>query len=124
MCAGDTSVIISSKKFGQFHTTSNIVRSQMSKWFSTNKLDINPDKINIIKFITKNSPQHTLSTGYKEKCVEESVNTKLLGLQIHNQLKWKNHIDRLVSKLSSLCYAVRSVSHTSNTDTLKSIYFP
>jgi hypothetical protein len=26
----------------------------------------------------KNSTQHTLSTGYKEKYVEESVNTKFL----------------------------------------------
>jgi hypothetical protein len=39
----------------------------MRKWFSVNKLAVNFDKTNIIKFITKNSPQHTLSIGYQEK---------------------------------------------------------
>jgi hypothetical protein len=55
--------------------------------------------------------------------VEESVNTKFLGLRIDNNLNWKNHIDQLVPKLSGACYAVRSMLHISNIDTLKSIYF-
>jgi hypothetical protein len=99
------------------------VLSQMSKWFSANKLSLKHDKINIIKFVTNNSPQYTLSTGYKEKYVEESVNKKFLGLHIDNCLNWKNYIHQLVSKLSGACYALRSVSHISNTDTLKSICF-
>jgi CTP:molybdopterin cytidylyltransferase MocA len=42
----------------------------MSKWFSANKLALNLDKTNIIKFIVKNSSQHSASTGYTEKCLE------------------------------------------------------
>jgi hypothetical protein len=76
-----------------------------------------------VKFKTNNSPQHTLSIGYKEKCVEESVNTKFLCLQIDNCLNWKKHIDQLVPNLSGACYEVGSVSHISNIDTLRSIYF-
>jgi hypothetical protein len=38
-------------------------------------------------------------------------------------LNWKNHIDQLVPKLSGAYYAVRSMLHVSDTDTLKSIYF-
>jgi hypothetical protein len=49
--------------------------------------------------------------------------TKFLGLQIDNHLNWKNHIDQIVPKLSGACYAVRSMSHVSNTVTLKAIYF-
>jgi hypothetical protein len=71
----------------------------------------------------KNSPQHTLSIGYKEKYVEESVNTKFLGLQ-NNQLNWKNRIYQLVPKLSGACYAVWSMTYISNTDTIKQICFP
>jgi hypothetical protein len=70
-----------------------------------------------------NSPQHTVSIGYKEKYVEGSVNTKFHGLQIDNHLNWKNHINQLVRKLNGACYAVRSLSHISNTETLKSICF-
>jgi hypothetical protein len=37
-------------------------------------------------------------------------------MDIH--LNWKNHIDQLAPKLSAACYAVRSMLHLSNTDTL------
>jgi hypothetical protein len=55
--------------------------------------------------------------------MEESVNTKFLGLQIDICLNWKNHIDQLVHKLSGTCYVIRSVLHISNTDTLRSVEF-
>jgi hypothetical protein len=48
---------------------------------------------------------------------------KFLGLQIDNHLNWTNHIDKLIPKLSGACYAVRSMFHIRNTDTLKSVYF-
>jgi hypothetical protein len=53
--------------------------------------------------------------------MEEAVNTKFLGLQIGNHLHWEKHINQLVPKLRGECYAVRSMLHISNTDTLKSI---
>jgi hypothetical protein len=48
---------------------------------------------------------------------------KFLGLQTDNHLTWKNHTDLMIPKLSTACYAIRSMSHISSTDTLKSIYF-
>jgi hypothetical protein len=56
----------------------------MSKWFTANKQALNLDKTNVIKFITNNSPQLALSTGYNGKYIEDSVNTKFLDLQIDN----------------------------------------
>jgi hypothetical protein len=53
-------------------------------------------------------------------CIQESVNTKFLGLQIDNHLNWTNHIDKLIPKVSGPCYGVRSMLHVSNTDALKS----
>jgi len=75
-----------------------------------------------MKCITNESPQYDLRIGYDDKYTEESINTKFLGLQIDNHLKWKNHIN-LIPKLSKACYAVGSVFHISSTDTLRSIYF-
>jgi hypothetical protein len=98
MFADHTSVIIYSKKFDDFHT-SKIVVCQMSKWFSADKLALQLDKTNIIKFTTKNSSQHTLSIGFKEKYIEKTVNAKFLGLQIDCHVNWKNHIDQLVPQV-------------------------
>jgi hypothetical protein len=79
----------------------------MSKWFAANELALNLDKTNIIKFTTVNLPQCPLSIGYNDKYIEESVQTKFLGLQIDNHLNWANHIAQLIPKLSGACYAVR-----------------
>jgi hypothetical protein len=53
--ADDTSVIISTRNFEDFCSVSNIILSCMNKWFAANKLILNLDKMNIMKFITKNS---------------------------------------------------------------------
>jgi hypothetical protein len=99
------------------------VLSLMSKWYAANKLALNRDKTNIITFTTINVPQCPLSIGYNDKYIEESAQTKFLGLQIDNHLNWKNHIYQLIPKLSGTCYAVISVLRISNTGMLKSIYF-
>jgi hypothetical protein len=86
-------------------------------------LVLNLHKTNIIKFITNKSSPYDLKIGYDEKYIEESINTKFLALQIDNHLNRKNHIDVMIPKSSRTCYAIRSVSHISSTDTLKSIHF-
>jgi hypothetical protein len=95
----------------------------MNKWFVANKLALYLYKTNIIKSTTINVPQCPLSIGYNDKYTEESAQTQFLGLQIDNRLNWKNHIDQLIPKLSGACYAVRSLLHVGNTDTIKSVYF-
>jgi len=61
----------------------------MIKCFTANKLVLNLDTMNITKFIPRNSSHSTLCLRYKEKYIEETVNTKLLGLQTDNHINWK-----------------------------------
>jgi hypothetical protein len=95
----------------------------MVEWLTANKLVLNLDKANTMKFITNNSPHSALRIGYKEKYIEEMVKTKFLGLHIDNHLNWKNRINKMIPKLSGACYAVKLMFHISNITTLKSIYF-
>jgi hypothetical protein len=95
----------------------------MIEWFSANKLVLNLEKTNIMKFAMNNSPHCALNIGYKGKYAEETVNSKFLGLHLDNHLNSKDHIDQMISKLSEACYAVSSVLYISNMNTLKSIYF-
>jgi len=48
------------------------------------------------------------------------VNTKFLSLQIENHVNWKKPIEHI--ELHGTCYAIRSLVHISNINTLKSIY--
>jgi hypothetical protein len=102
--ADDTSVIISSRNFKDFCSVSNLVFSHMIKRFAANNLVLNFDKTNIMKFIKRNSSQSTLYISYKEKYVEETVNTKFLGLQIDNHINWKSNIEEIIPKWSMLCH--------------------
>jgi hypothetical protein len=79
--------------------------------------------MNIIKFITRNSSHSTLHIGYKEKYIEETMNTKLLDLQTDNHINWKNHKEKMIPKLSEVYYAIRSMVRISNINTLKSVYY-
>jgi len=94
----------------------------MIKWFAANSLVLNLDTTNIMKFIIKDSSQSTLHFGYKKMYIEETVNTKFLGLQIDNHINLKKHFEQIISQFSRVCYAIRSVVHTNNMNTLKSIY--
>jgi len=38
-------------------------------------------------------------------------------------LSWKNHIDQMMIKLNTACYAIRCVKHFKYQDTLRTIYF-
>ena len=119
----DTSVIISNRNFRDFSSTLNIVLSRMIEWFAANKLVLNLEKTNIMKSVTNNSPHCALTIGYKHKYIEEAVTTKFLGMHFDNHLNWKDHTDLIIPKLSAACCTVRQMYHTSNSNTLKSIYF-
>jgi hypothetical protein len=76
----------------------------------------------IMKVVTSNSPHCALTVGYKDKYIEETVNSKFLGIHLDNHVNWKDHIEQMVP-ISGACYTVRSVFHISNINILKSIYF-
>ena len=95
----------------------------MIKWFAANKLVLNLDKTNIMQFITKDTTHSTLCIGYTEKYIEETVNTKFLGLQTDNHLNWKKHNEKMSPKLSGEQDAIRLMVHVSDINTLKKIYY-
>jgi hypothetical protein len=95
----------------------------MIECFAANKLILNPEKTNIMKPVTSNSPHCALTIGYKDKCIEERLNSKFLGLPLDNHLNWEDHIHQMIPELSGACYALRSMFHISNINTLTSIYF-
>jgi hypothetical protein len=75
-----------------------------------------------MKFTVKNPAHSTLHVSYEEKYLEETENTKFLGLQIDNHINWKKCIEEMIPNLSATCYAVRSVVHISSINKLTSIY--
>jgi hypothetical protein len=55
--------------------------------------------------------------------IPNSSYIKFLGINIANTLSGKNHIDLLIPKLSSACYAIRAVKPFVNQETLLMVYY-
>ena len=73
--------------------------------------------------MTKNSPHSALTISYKDRHIEAALSLKFRGMQLDNHLNWKDHIDQILPKLSTACYAVRQMHHICDENTKKSIYF-
>jgi hypothetical protein len=57
-----------------------------------------------------------------DKIIEEALTNKFLHIQIDNS-NLKKCFERIVPKLSSACFAMRTVTPLMKTDTLKLVYF-
>jgi hypothetical protein len=56
------------------------------------------------------------------KSVLNVTYTTFVGLVIDDTLTWDNHIDQLISRLDSACYAVRSLKETMLMNALRMLY--
>jgi hypothetical protein len=90
-------------------------------WFKANLLTLNFDKTYFIQFLTKNRYTMDIHIVYCNNQIAEATNTKFLGLIIDNMLSWKGHVDWIISKLSSACYAIRAIKPHMSQETLKMI---
>jgi hypothetical protein len=59
-----------------------------------------------------------INIEYDNKKISNSSHIKFLGINIVNKLSWKSHIDQLLPKLSSACYAIRAIKPYVNQETL------
>ena len=123
MFADDTSVVIETKDINDFETRLNAVLKIMINWFKANKLSLNLDKTNVIKFLTYRAGNNITHVEHDGRFLENVISTKFLGLHIDKHLNWKEHIEHITPKLSSACYAIRSLSAINCLNTLKSVYF-
>jgi hypothetical protein len=105
----DTSMIITNPSPSNFEKTVNKVIQYINDWFNTNLLSLNLDKTHFIQFVTKNSSSIDLNIMYGNNKIAKVYNTKFLGLTLDNTLSWRTHIDTIIPKLSSACFALRVV---------------
>jgi hypothetical protein len=78
----DVSNIISHPEIYCFQICMNDIFAGLNKLIKANKLTINFDKTNLMKFCTTNKNRVNLSIGYEDKRIEKVETTKFLGLQL------------------------------------------
>jgi hypothetical protein len=74
-----------------------------------------------LEFRTKNCIDTTLDINYFNKTIANVTYTKFLDLVIDDT--WYNHIDQLIYRLNSACYAIRAVKAMLSITALRMLYF-
>jgi exonuclease III len=120
--ADDTSILITDSDKMDFEHNIKQTFQDINAWFLNNRLSLNANKTQFVKFRT-NHYSNIIHYAYDIKGITTSNEAKFLGLMLDNTLSWKLHIDQLVGKLCSACYALRNIKSVVSQDSLKIIYF-
>lgn len=96
---------------------------EVNTWFRNNLLKLNIHKTHILQFTLMNYEDHGMHNNIDHNLPANLECIKFLGLNIDNRLSWKNHIDYLVTKLSSSCFIMRTVKPMMSLSSLRMIYF-
>ena len=81
------------------------------------------DKTHYLQFITKTGQIGDLETHYEDNQITAVNTIKFLGLIIDPTLSWKQHIDCIIPRLNTACFAIRQVKPYMALEALKMIYF-
>ena len=121
--ADDTSILITGQDKHRFQDYLNVTFDHISNWFQVNSLSLNISKTCYIQFSGKNINYSDINITYENNYISHIKEIKFLGLYINNILSWKTHIDKILPKLCSVCFAMKSVKPFVSQDMLKVIYY-
>ena len=75
-----------------------------------------------LEFRTKNYYKINTHIKYDQDCITSASEIKFLGLTTDDTLSWKQHIEQVLNKMFTACYALRNINIVP-IDTLRVIYF-
>ena len=108
MYADDITLYFSSASIEELSQTINADLRRICTWFRDNRLVINNDKTKALLF----GSEHKLRTNSTDsiplfldhKRIEFVKSAKLLGVVLDGSLSWKDHVSRVIGKISSNLY--------------------
>ena len=103
MYADDVSINLIAESEPQLEAEIKNIIGKLSEWYTANKLIININKTNIIFF---HESKRLDKITYKHFNINFVESSKLLGVYIDSNLKWKFHCENLIYKLNKALYAM------------------
>lgn len=94
--ADDTTLYSTGTDIRELSEVNASVQARANNWFVANKLSLNKEKTTIMNFTLKYSL--------------DDESTKFLGIILDKSLTWKDHINMLANKLSSLVFLLRKIA--------------
>lgn len=121
--ADDTNAVIGAKTIEELNKTVNRTLVAFSEWFNANNLKLNLQKTTAILFKTTAGNKDVLEVKLNNERVDLAESVKFLGIHIDACLNWKEELKHIESKISSACYALRSLREDLTLEQLKMTYY-
>jgi hypothetical protein len=123
MFVDDTNLLISAYNPNDLTRRMNSVLSLVSQWFLSNQLLMNASKSFVLKFAPCKLTYCPFNLVHNDQVLSEQDVIKFLGLHLDRHLSWETHLNHLLSKLGSVCFIMRQLSHVLNIESLRIVYF-
>ena len=92
MFADDSNTLIEGNYILKIQNELNTEMTKISSWLKANKLSLNINKTHYMLFKGKRAIKDEISIKIDQTQIKQTQCTKLLGVQIDDNITWKNHI--------------------------------
>jgi hypothetical protein len=120
--ADDTSVLVAHTNPLLFKNVLMEVYGTLNDWFIKNLLSLNAVKTHCLNFAANKNVSAERDIGNLSALITTSNDIKFLGLTITSSLNWENHVNGVLTKLSTACYMLRNVKPLLSLKVLLIIY--
>ena len=121
--ADDTCLIFTAPNLASLTTIMNTELQNLSIWFDSNKLTVNPSKSNfLIKPLKLNKPFSPTNVFLNNISVPQCINIKYLGITIDMNLNFDFHISNIAYKISKTVGIISKIRHYLPETALLKIY--
>ena len=121
--ADDSCLYSSGKSLLNLINDINIDLINVNKWLNTNKLTLNIDKSHFIISRNKQIPRNLPPIEINNMNIKQVENTKFLGIELQNNLKWDNQVSSIVNKINKYSAILYLTRNKLNKQSLKLIYY-
>jgi hypothetical protein len=101
----------------------NKIFLDINEWFKCNLLSLNFNKTHTMEFKTRNDKVDDTIVSYDNYFISDINSVKFLGLTIDTSLTWEHHINKIIAKINSVCFVLKSIKTIVSQKTIRMIYF-
>ena len=121
--ADDTNLFNSGKDCNQIKEEIEDDLKQISEWLAINKLSLNIKKTQFMVFTSRNSAKPDIEIAINGNKIEQTFQTKFLGVIIDSQLTWKHHISYICGKIAKGIGIIIKARKLFDQETLVTLYY-
>ena len=123
--ADDTTIFFHTNSIDDVISTGKTIMTQITNWFTANKLTLNADKSSFTLFksskkVIPNIPDHI---NFFNQKIKRTSHIKFLGVILDENLTWNHHINEICSKLKRLFHIFYNIRNYLSKVNIKTIYY-